>query len=183
MMDQAEQDVGGLGLASGHAYRFVTRLLWLYGGFTILVLAGLASTWLPLGVVSTQAQEAVAGGLGGLVLSTLLMALTALFAVQLLAASRQRHFAAQDGEIGVRAGRFSLPLLTPGVAARQGQAFMVGLGTALTCFVSWLLWPMARSTPVAMADPNLVGAIAIAIAFCSLVGERMMAAFPAPQMP
>jgi regulator of protease activity HflC (stomatin/prohibitin superfamily) len=42
---------------------------------------------------------------------------------------------------------------------------------------------MARSTPVAMADPNLVGAIAIAIAFCSLVGERMMAAFPAPQMP
>ena len=42
---------------------------------------------------------------------------------------------------------------------------------------------MARSLPVAMADPNLVGAIAIAIAFCSLVGERMMAAFPLAQMP
>ena len=67
MMDQVEQDVGGLGLGSGHSYRFVTRLLWLYGGFTALVVAGVAQAWLPFMVLRTPAREAIAGGLGGLV--------------------------------------------------------------------------------------------------------------------
>ena len=182
-MDQVEQDVGGLGLASGHAYRFVTRLLWLYGGFALLVVAGLAQAWLPIAALRAQAQEAIAGGLGGLVLATLLMALTGLLATQVLAAARQRHFAHAEGEAFLRAGRFALPPITPGMAARQGQALIVGIGAGSTCFVSWLLWPVATTLPAAMADPNLVGAIAIAIAFCSLVGERMMAVFPAAQMP
>ncbi|HEY4264271.1 MAG TPA: SPFH domain-containing protein [Micropepsaceae bacterium] len=182
-MAQADHEIGGLGLGSSQAYRFVTRLLWLYGGFTFVVVLGLVQAWLPVTVLRTQAQEAIAGGGGGLVLATLLMALTGLFGAQLLAAARQRHFAVEEIVNEPAGRRFVLRQIGPGIAARQGQAFLIATGAALTCFASWLLWPMARTLPSAMADPNLVGAIAIALAFCSLIGERMMAVFPVPQMP
>ena len=184
-MDRLELDTGNLGLGSGRAYRFVTRLVWLYGGFTALVAAALALSLLPFAALSAlrmQALETIAGGMGGLILGALLIALTALCATQAVTAARHRYVVIEESEAGARVRRFSFRRIGPGVAARQGQAIIVGLGAALTCFASWLLWPTG-ALPSATADPNLVGAIAVAIAFCSLVAERMIAAFPTPQMP
>ncbi len=184
-MDPQDLDSGALGLGSGRAYRFVTRLVWLYGGFAALVAASLALAQLPLAVlgpVRTQAMEVVAGGMGGLVLSSLLMALTALCATQAITAARHWYVVAEDGGATSQTRFLFLRRIGPGIAARQGQAIIVGLGAVLTCFSSWLFWPSSQSQPSPLADPNLVGAIAIAIALCSLVAERMMESFTAPPM-
>jgi regulator of protease activity HflC (stomatin/prohibitin superfamily) len=185
LMNQSASDPGASGLGSSRANRFVARLCWVYGGFAGLVALLLSLAFipsLPLSALHAQAAEAAAGGAGGLVLSTLLMALTALLATQALTAARQWYLVGEDDKgKGVR--RFSFRRAGPGVAARQGQAVIVSLGAVLTCFASWLLWPMASSPLAARAEPNIIGAVVVAFAFCSLICERMMGAFPAPQMP
>lgn len=178
-MDKSVEDRDGLGLGSSRAYRFVTSLAWLYGAFTIVVAAGLSLAVLRYfapGGIRAQALEAVASGEGGLVLSTLVMALTMLFATQAIAASR-------IADVDWTPSRLSLRRIGPGAVARQGQAIIIVLGTAVTCFLSWLMWPALQSAPAAAASPNILGALAIAIAFFSLIGERMMAEFPAAQLP
>src|SRR4051812_4549977 len=120
-MEELELDAGGLAAGSGRANRFVTRLVWLYGGFTVFLAAGLGIAFLPFVQMQTlriQALEAVAGGVGALTLSTLLMALTMLCAVWTVAAAR-----AHDARRAIVTGRFSaLRQFGPGAAARQGQA-------------------------------------------------------------
>ncbi len=183
-MEELELDEGGIAAGSGRANRFVARLVWLYGAFTLFAAAGLGVGLLPFAALRAfhaQSVEAIAGGLGCLTLGTLLMALTILCGAWALTSARAaRAFNAETGD----AGRLGfLHNIGPGVAARQGQAFVITLGAVLTCLASWAMWPLMASAPTAQTDPNLLGAIVIGIAFCSLIGERMMEAFPAPLLP
>ena len=178
-MDKLVEDRGSLGLGSGRAYRFVSSLVWLYGGFIVVVALGLSMAALPYfapGAIRAQALEAIASGEGGLVLSALLMAVTMLCAAQAMTAARVV-------DVEYIASRYSLRRIGPGPVARQGQAIIIVLGAVVTCFLSWRMWPAAQSAPAAMASANILGALAIGIAFFSLIGERMMADFPAAQMP
>jgi regulator of protease activity HflC (stomatin/prohibitin superfamily) len=83
----------------------------------------------------------------------------------------------------------SRPWDDPGFAARPTQALIVPLGTVLIWLVVKLAWPAAPigDTEVAAAGAattaNLAGAFVFALAFVSLVAERVMNAFPAPQLP
>jgi regulator of protease activity HflC (stomatin/prohibitin superfamily) len=185
-MEELELDGGGATAGSSRANRFVARLVWLYGGFTIFAVAGLGVGLLPFAALNawrTQSLEAIGGGLAGLTLSTLLMALTGLCAALALTAARQRRALSANLDLPASARFAFLREFGPGVAARQGQALVVTLGAVLTCLASWALWPAMALMPVARTDPNLLGAVVIGIAFCSLIGERMMAAFPAPLLP
>jgi regulator of protease activity HflC (stomatin/prohibitin superfamily) len=175
-----EFDTDALSRGSARATGFLTRLGWFYGGSALAVSLLLSTNLAPLSIFAafrTPAHEAVAGGLAGVVLSTLLMTATMAASTWLLAAARIWHGRGVAGH----AGRFMLRL-TPGLAAREGQVAIVGIGAVLICTALWLLWP-ANITIHARAEPNLLGAVAIAISFVSLIAERTMAAFPAPQLP
>jgi hypothetical protein len=116
------------------------------------------------------------------------LALTGLLGSLALTWTRFRH-AEAEGSVagGASAGtpkRASAPRLTddPGFAARQGQAFIVPLGAVLIWLAVHFLWPGT----VAGADPttaNIAAAFVFALAFVSLVAERVMHAFPEPQLP
>lgn len=179
-MDKLVEDRGSLGFGSSRAYRFVSSLVWLYGAFTVVIglaLCSAALTSFAPAAVRAQALETIGSGEAGLVLSTLLMAVTMLCAAQAMAAAR---IADVEWNPSVR---FSLRRIGPGPVARQGQAIIIVSGAVVTCFLSWRMWPAVQSAPTALASPNILGALAIAVAFFSLIGERMMAEFSAVQMP
>ena len=60
---------------------------------------------------------------------------------------------------------------------------IVPLGALLVYAISWLLWPTTDKLAQGAADANFLAAFAFALAFVSLVAERMMHAFPEPQLP
>ena len=155
-------------------HRFLRRLVWLYASAVLLVAASLTAAALPghlLPRATQLAREAIDGGMGALVLCALLLTLTALLATLALTAARQP------------APRSGLLLrLTPGFAARQGQALIVPLGATLICVAAWLLAPRAAVT-AAPGNANVVAALCFALAFVTLVAERTMHAFPAPLLP
>ncbi len=188
-MDQPELEAGALGLGSSRSHRFLSRLIWVYGGFTIFAAASLSLIFVPMwNGVRAQAMEAVVSGVGGLVVSVLTMTLMVLIAAFVMTGARLRYGAVgsvfvAEGENPPYAKLLALLRVGPGQAARQGQALAIGLGALLTCVASYVLWPKAVTAPVAMAEPNLIGAIIIAVAFVSLICERMIDAFPAPLLP
>jgi regulator of protease activity HflC (stomatin/prohibitin superfamily) len=157
------------GIVAPRSHRLVRRLSWLYASIAVLCAALLSLALLPtiLPRAASLAMEAVAGGLGALVMSALLLALTGLLATLALTAARHRSVSWN---------------LDPGVAARLGQAVIVPTGAALILLTTVLLWPRVQSAPVPVAA-NVVAAFVFALAFVSLICERTMHAFPAPQLP
>jgi regulator of protease activity HflC (stomatin/prohibitin superfamily) len=149
-------------------HRFVRRLTLLYTGAALIVVLLLSMRFVPASLAPRTVElvaEAIAGGLGGMVLTALLLALTGLVATLSLTAARYRLW------------RFE-----PGFAARIGQALILPLGAALLCGSAALLWPVDATT-VIPANADTVAAFVFALAFVSLVAERSMHAFPAAQLP
>ncbi len=174
-------------VTNARAHRFIARLIWLYGACTVIVGIGLllaVPLAIPFPQLHAQALEMIASGAAGLVLSVLLMTLTILAGTFALNAARWRYAITQEvgGDSDI-SSRFSIRKLTPGVVARQGQAVIICVGGAAALLVSYVLWPKTAMPPAPLVNTTLLGAIAVAFGFASLIGERMMAAFPAPLMP
>jgi regulator of protease activity HflC (stomatin/prohibitin superfamily) len=149
-------------------HRFVRRLTLLYAGAAVIVLLLLSMRFLPASVAPRTAKlvdETIAGGLGGMVLTALLLALAGLAAT-----------------LSMTAARYRLWRFEPGLTARVGQAVILPVGAALLCGSAALLWPIDAVT-VIPANANTVSAFVFALAFVSLVAERSMYAFPAAQLP
>jgi regulator of protease activity HflC (stomatin/prohibitin superfamily) len=185
--------------------RLVRRLCWLYGSVTIAVIVLLLIAALPARILPQTrllAREVISGGLGAIVLASLLLTLTALAASLAMTVARARHAAAHAAIAAARITHASVTtaatesassrlipvsrtrwsLSDPGFVARQGQALIVTLGTVLVWLAVRLLWPRTTAAPDATAA-NIAAAFVFAIAFVSLMAERVMNEFPAPQLP
>jgi regulator of protease activity HflC (stomatin/prohibitin superfamily) len=167
------------------SHRLIRRLALLYGISAIAVVAVLAAGLLPVQVLPQArsiALEALTGGLGAMVLAALLLALTGLLGTLALTSARHRSSDPEGGPAATSASR-RLPWRDdPGFAARQGQAFIVTVGTLLIWLAVRLLWP-ANAAGADATTANIAGAFVFALAFVSLVAERVMNAFPEPQLP
>jgi regulator of protease activity HflC (stomatin/prohibitin superfamily) len=172
------------------SHRLVRRLTWLFAIELAAVAVFLCAALLPAGVLRQAgaiAREAVSGGLSALVLTTLLLPLTVLLGTLALTWARFRFSA------GSSVSRPPRLWDDPGFAARQCQALIVPAGTLLIWLVVRYAWPEApadtdvsgalASTPGSATTANLAAAFVFALAFVSLVTERVMSAFPAPQLP
>jgi len=169
------------------SHRLVRRLSWLYGIAVLGLLVVLSTMLLPASVLPALRALAMemAGGSGALVLATLLLTLSALLAAMGLTAARRRH--AADGSDApsrrtAAAGYSGWLRPTAGVAARQLQALILPVGAVLVWVAARALWPRAAAADNVTAA-NIAGAFLFALAFVSLVAERLMQAFPAPQLP
>jgi regulator of protease activity HflC (stomatin/prohibitin superfamily) len=154
------------------SHRLVRNLTLLYGLAALAVFVSLIAALLPEGALPqlrSFAHEVIAGGLGAAALGTLLLSFTALCGTYSLTTARFMH--------SLKAQTFD-----PGVAARQGQALIVTSGAVLVGLATWLLWP-ADALPQSATSANIAAAFAFGLAFVSLICERTMHAFPAPQLP
>jgi regulator of protease activity HflC (stomatin/prohibitin superfamily) len=148
-------------------HRFVRRLTLLYAGAALIAVLLLSMRLLPASVAPRTRElldEAVAGGLAGMVLTALLLALTGLTAT-----------------LSLTAARYNLWRFAPGFTARIGQALILPLAAVLLFSSAALLWPVDVVTMIP-ANANTVAAFVFALAFVSLVAERSMHAFPAAQL-
>jgi regulator of protease activity HflC (stomatin/prohibitin superfamily) len=180
------------GAPLSRAVELLRRLAWLYGVYVVFIALMLGLGAVPGGGANRfkgLAGEVFISGLGEVALAASLSALIPLTAAGVLAFARldhrRREAAFTAGEVrpalpGVLAilGRWE-----PGVIARQGQAMVLPVGAFLIGLLSWLLWPSVQAPPPVVANANLVAAIVIGLSFPSLIAERMMAGFPAAQMP
>ncbi len=170
-------------------HRFVRRLSWLYAVVTLIVALLLSMQLLPGNVMpgfKILAGEAAAGGLGAMVMSALLLALTGLLATLALTTARYRHTDAVSlrGTEAARAQRRGLlsrldPRICRPPEARLSSSRWVA---ALTYLAAVLLWPRGNAAAVP-ANASVVAAFVFALAFVSFVAERTMNAFPEPQLP
>lgn len=192
MSDEGANTGALFGAVAGRSYRLVRGMAGLYAGFAVLAIVLLTSPIWPVSGLHRLREiaiEAVAGGMAGIVLSGLALALTGLIATQLITASRQRVPSADghDAEVETPDAGFvtqTLMQLGPGIVARQGQAIVVPFGAIIASLAAWLLWPATPVAAVPMASNAYVAAaIAIGMAFPSLVAERVLSAYPVPQMP
>lgn len=176
--------------AFGRAHRFVLRLTWLYGALAIatavlLTLPGWRLT--TAAPVVAVVVEAVKGGVGGLLLVTLLLMLSALFASLALTAARHRVVAEpRIIQFGIRKRqvRIVIPQTTAGFAARIGQAVILSVGGIAICFLGWYLSSGAKAGAMpTSANANVLAAVAFTLAFPALVTERMMAAYSEVELP
>ncbi len=165
-------------------------LVGLYGALTLLVVAVLiVARFRLLGATPVQAiiSEALASGFGGLILSTLLMALIALLGAFAMTSARQlTPGPGRVLSIGFRKRRIGvqLPHAGPGFTARIGQSVILGIGAAIVCYCGWLYAPLSLAIPGAPPpDANALAAAAFALGFPALVSERAMAGFPEAQLP
>ena len=166
------------------SHRLVRRLVLLYGICALAVAAVLAAALLPAQIIPQTrliAFEAISGGLGAMVLAALLLALTGLLGALALTSTRYRN-AQADVVSGSAAGSKLRPQEDPGFAARQGQAFIVPLGAILIWVAVRVLWPAGAAAGDA-TTPNIAAAFVFALAFVSLVAERVINGFPEPQLP
>jgi regulator of protease activity HflC (stomatin/prohibitin superfamily) len=162
--------------------RLLRRLAWLYGAAAAAVLLLLAAAALPQDVLPQAralARESLEGGLAALVLAPLLLALTGLLATLSLAVARARHAAAPAPGF---AARTRWTLADPGFAARQAQALVLPVGAVLVWLITRLAWPhsLVAQQPT---TANIAAAFVFAVAFVSLIAERVMHEFPEPQLP
>ncbi len=169
------------------SHRLVRRLTRLFAVEVAAVAVFLCAALLPATVLPQAraiAREALAGGSSALVLATLLLPLTALLGTLALTWARFRFSELSSASSATRRQR---PWDDPGFAARPCQALIVPVGTVLIWLVVRLAWPdSAAALPSgagASTTANLTAAFVLALAFVSLVSERVMAAFPAPQLP
>ena len=164
-------------------HRLVRRLLWLYGTAELLVAlvlaAGLAAgPRLPL--LAGLAREAIASGLAGVTLESLLLAVTALAGLSLLTAARAAP--AAGSESATATPHWRRWLLHAGKAARQGQALVAPAGAVAIWALNDTLWPVAGHIEQAGAG-NITAAFVLGLSFVSLTAERTVNAFPEPQLP
>jgi regulator of protease activity HflC (stomatin/prohibitin superfamily) len=140
---------------------------------------------LPLGMGGSPqalAHEAIAGGLGATVLAALLLSLTGLLATLTLTLSRFRSsLALEQGRVAAGTDWRNV-FEHPGVAARLGQALIVPVGAVLIYLALQFLWPY-EAVPDNATSANILAAFVFALTFVSLVCERIMVEFPAPQLP
>ncbi len=167
------------------SHRLIRYLALTYGIATLAVLLLLLTALLPQGLLPqlrALAHETLTGGLGAMVLAALLTALTALGGTLALTTARFWHsldlIEPSEDTVPPRRGLRA----DPGLAARQGQALIVPAGALLVALALRFLWPHA-SLPQSSASANIAAAFAFGLAFVSLVAERTLHAFPAPQLP
>ncbi|HTW38511.1 MAG TPA: SPFH domain-containing protein [Steroidobacteraceae bacterium] len=167
------------------SHRLIRHLALTYGLATLAVVLLLAAALLPraaLPQVTALAYEVARGGLGAMVLSALLTALTALAGTLALTAARFWHsLEPESGAVGPRSRRGAVRA-DPGFAARLGQAVIVPCGALLVALAVRLLWPQP-SLPQPATSANIAAAFAFGLAFVSLIAERTVHAFPTPQLP
>ncbi len=167
------------------SHRLIRRLSFVYGSAVLAVVLLLLLTWLPAGIAApTQAlaHEAIAGGLAATVLAALLLSLTGLMATLALTLARFRQAAAIEQGRTAAGTAWRDVLDHAGVAARIGQAVIVPSGAILVYLALQFFWPY-ESTADHSGSADILAALVFALAFVSLVCERVMVAFPAPQLP
>lgn len=167
------------------SHRLIRQLSILYGALTVVVALTLAAGWLPASITPqfrALGREAWIDGLGGIALAALLLADLALIGTLALTAARVRHALEGGGEIASSRHPFAFRD-HPGNAARMGQALVATVGAILVCAAIWALWPAGSAVLEHAASANIAAAFVVAIAFVSLVAERVVNAFPAPQLP
>ncbi len=164
------------------AHRLVRGLTLLYGSAVLAILA-----WLALGALGLEAaREWIESGLGAIVLPALVLALTASVATMVLTGARFRYAAGAEPP---RPLLIDLPwwrqsMVNPGFAARQGQAIIIATGAVLVWSAERWLWPaQAAPSEEVGAHVGLAAGITFALAFLSLGAERVVNAFPEPQLP
>jgi regulator of protease activity HflC (stomatin/prohibitin superfamily) len=161
------------------AHRLMRRLMWLYATAAMTLWLFLFLGFFPAGAGPAMAREWLDGGIGSIALSALLVALTGSVATLALTGARFWYGAPVETE---PANIFDSIKANPGFAARQGQAVIVTTGAVLVWFTEWYLWPAPTSEVPANIDAASFVA-AFALAFASLVAERLVNAFPEPQLP
>jgi regulator of protease activity HflC (stomatin/prohibitin superfamily) len=168
------------------SHRLIRRLSIVYAAAALAVGVLLLPALLPTGVavpLRALAQELIAGGAAGTALAALLLSLSALLGTLALTSARfHESLAEHNAAAGATASGWRASLQHPGVAARLGQAVVAPLAVVLIYIFLRLLWPTADVAPDAKAA-NIAAALLFALAFTSLVAERVMADFPAPQLP
>jgi regulator of protease activity HflC (stomatin/prohibitin superfamily) len=167
------------------SHRLIRRLSRLYAACVLAVGALLLAALLPASFVQSRllAQELITGGLADLVLSALLLSLTGLLATLALTSARFRESTfVEGGPASALSTRWRSVLDHPGVAARVGQAIIVPVGAILIYLVIRLLWS-STTTATDSTAANVAASLVFVLAFISLVSERLMAGFPAPQLP
>jgi regulator of protease activity HflC (stomatin/prohibitin superfamily) len=164
-------------------HRLVRRLLWLYGpafvAIVLVLVAGrLAHGHLPRFAALTR--EVVASGLATVTLSALLLAETVLLAVWLLTSARSGRSAVAG--VVTEGQRWRSWLAQPGTAAREGQAIVIPAGAVIIWVITRELFPAAQHLEAA-GSGNIAAAFVLGLAFLSLMAERVVNEFPAPQLP
>jgi regulator of protease activity HflC (stomatin/prohibitin superfamily) len=175
--------------AASRPHRLVRNLAWLYGSFTLIIALLLSMAFWPIEALPRLrglARESIIHGLGAIVLSSLMLTTTVVLATLLMTAARRQLLPAEGREgpdwLPESLSR-SLASISPQVAARQGQGVILFLGTALIGLATWLLWPETYPPGNPEAGANLLAGVAFALSFVTLVAERILKEFPAPQLP
>ena len=163
------------------AHRLMRALTWLFGSAVLAV-----GLWLALGFLGVSAaREWIEGGLGAIAFPTLFMGLTVSVATLALTGARFRYAVSVENQGTETQSRLLIKAMAgPGFVARQGQAIIVSTGAVLVWLAERALWPAqpSQSAEVTAGVGIAVGA-AFALAFASLVAERIVNAFPEPQLP
>ncbi len=168
------------------SHRLIRRLSVLYAAAALAVGALLPAALLPEGVAAplrALARELTSGGAAGAALAALLVSLSALLGTLALTTARfNEAVALQSGRTGTLPTGWRSILHHSGVAARLGQAAIAPLGAVLVYVLLRVLWPTTAVAADSTAA-NIAASLIFALAFTSLVAERVMADFPAPQLP
>jgi regulator of protease activity HflC (stomatin/prohibitin superfamily) len=167
------------------SHRLIRRLSFIYGYAVLAVGLLLLLAWLPAGIAAPTralAHEAIAGGLAATVLAALLLSLTGAVGTLALTVARFRQGAAIEQGRAAAGTTWRDVLNHAGVAARIGQAIIVPSGALLIYLALQLFWPY-EATADQSGSANILAAFVFGLAFVSLVCERVMVAFPAPQLP
>jgi regulator of protease activity HflC (stomatin/prohibitin superfamily) len=167
------------------SHRLIRRLSFIYGYAVLAVGLLLLLARLPAGIAAPTralAHEAIAGGLAATVLAALLLSLTGAVGTLALTVARFRQGAAFEQGRAAAGTTWRDVLNHAGVAARIGQAIIVPSGALLIYLALQLFWPY-EATADHSGSANILAAFVFGLAFVSLVCERVMVAFPAPQLP
>ncbi len=163
------------------AHRLMRGVTWLYSGAVLAV-----GLWLSFGLLGmSAAREWIDSGLAAIAFPALLLGLTASVATLALTGARFRYAVSAETEGADTQPKLLIKsMANPGFAARQGQAIIVSTGAVLVWIAEQSLWP--SQTPREMESAASIGVAigaAFGLAFASLVAERIVSAFPEPQLP
>jgi regulator of protease activity HflC (stomatin/prohibitin superfamily) len=186
-MDNSQTDRAQPGEAVfPRSHRLIRRLSIVYAAAALAIGVLLLPAVLPEGIAAplrALARELITGGAAGTALAALLLSLSTLLGTLALTTARfHESLAAHTGAAGAMPSGWRAILQHPGIAARLGQAAIAPLAAVLVYIFLRLLWPTTAVATDATAA-NIAAALIFALAFTSLVAERVMADFPAPQLP
>jgi len=163
------------------AHRLMRALTWMFGSGVLAV-----GLWLALGFLGVSAaREWIEGGLGAIAFPTLFMGLTVSVATLAMTGARFRYAASIENHGNDTKSKLLIKSMAdPGFAARQGQAIIVSTGAVLVWLAERALWPaQPAETGEVTAGVGIAVGAAFVLAFASLVAERIVNAFPEPQLP